>query len=138
MIAYKINVLRTVGTCEIYKVQIDAALIPPEKGDAWDLPGIADLSSVAMIEIVGGGQVAKPWYVWQVTFEFLSDAEDRHYYVAGARARHPAVPVTGTWWAMKASRGDNPADDPKNNIYVRRSNLLVIDYDPGASPVVCQ
>lgn len=140
MTAYEINILRTNGTCEIYPCETDALPTPPESGDRWDLPDltyyVADLSRVACIEVVGGVQDAKPWHVWQVVFDFARDAEDRDYFVGGTPALAPEIPASGTWWALKASRGDEPACDPKNDLFVRRGNLMSIN--PGGSPTTCQ
>lgn len=141
MTAYEINVLRTDGTCEIYPVETEQALVPPESGDQWDLPDcpyyVAELNAVAMIEIVGGSQVAKPWYIWEVLFDFTGDAEDRTYCVEGVPAVPPAIPGTGTWWAARGSRGDEPACADKNALYIRRMNLLSIDPQE-APPTTCE
>ena len=137
MSTYEINVLRTNGTCEIYRDEFATDPVPPESGDEWALGAhtILDLPGVACIEIVGVAQPAKPWHVWGTTFDFAVDAETRTYRVEGDPALPPEIPGSGTWWAVKASRGDEPACDSKNDLFLRRGNLLSITT--GASPTTC-
>lgn len=147
MTYYEIKMYRIDGSNDFLRVNLDAVPVPPDSGD-WTITDdktggetvFTDMDDVCEIEIGPPRSLEstidpKPWFVWDVTFNFAGSALPRTYKVIGEAAFPPEIPSSGTWWAVDGSRGDLDTCNRKCRLYMRRGNLMSIT--PGPSSTTC-